>query len=67
MCDALACEPLCSLAFLQYGLAPLVRLLLTAVVGGPAADGMASSLLRLYHLLWLAPAYLVSLVVNCIW
>ncbi|EFN53255.1 hypothetical protein CHLNCDRAFT_137174 [Chlorella variabilis] len=52
---------------LEYGLKPLVHLLLTAVVGGASAGAISSALVGLYHLLWLAPAYLVSLLVNCIW
>jgi hypothetical protein len=52
---------------LEYGLKPLVHLVLTAVVGGTGAKTMGATLIGLYHLLWLAPAYLVSLLVNCIW
>ena len=58
---------LCSVLLLEYGLKPLVHLLLTAVVGGASAGAISSALVGLYHLLWLAPAYLVSLLVNCIW
>lgn len=56
-----------SVLMLEYGLKPLVHLVLTAVVGGTGAKTMGATLIGLYHLLWLAPAYLVSLLVNCIW
>lgn len=52
---------------LDYGLKPLLHLLLMSVVGGSGAASLSPALVGLYHLIWLAPAYLVSLLVNCIW
>ena len=52
---------------LEYALTPSVNLLVTAVVGAASAPAIAGALLSLYHVLWLFPAYVTSLLVNCIW
>lgn len=56
-----------SVLLLDYGLKPVVHLLLTAVLGADSAARLAAALVGLYNLLWLFPAYLISFLVNCIW
>lgn len=63
----------CSISLFRYGLAPGGRWLLEAGLRrwpgpGPAPIGpLLAAFELLYNALWLFPAYLISLVVNCLW